>query len=131
MNYPKKTRFNLYQSRHCAYITYSVKTWFLKILSVYKLWEWAISTHILFKLQIKWNLIHLYPRSTHWLIHSLYTLCVHIMLLYPIWSMSPRSGLVFNVISHFIFVLYLHFEYQNLKEHCSSKCPKKNITRKK
>ena len=34
MNYPKKTSFNLYQSRHCAYITYSVKTWFLKILSV-------------------------------------------------------------------------------------------------
>ena len=34
MNYPKKTGFNLYQSRHCAYITYSVKTWFLKILSV-------------------------------------------------------------------------------------------------
>ena len=34
MNYPKKTGFNLYQSRHCAYITYTVKTWFLKILSV-------------------------------------------------------------------------------------------------
>ena len=34
MNYLKKTGFNLYQSRHCAYITYSVKTWFLKILSV-------------------------------------------------------------------------------------------------
>ena len=31
MNYPQKTGFNLYQSRHCAYITYSVKTWFLKI----------------------------------------------------------------------------------------------------
>ena len=30
MNYPKKSGFNLYQSRHCAYITYSVKTWFLK-----------------------------------------------------------------------------------------------------
>ena len=24
-NYPKKTGFNLYQSRHCVYITYSVK----------------------------------------------------------------------------------------------------------
>ena len=36
MNYPKKTGFNLYESRHCAYITYSVKTWFLKNLSVYK-----------------------------------------------------------------------------------------------
>ena len=35
MNYPKKPGFNLYQSRHCAYITYSVKTWFLKILSLY------------------------------------------------------------------------------------------------
>ena len=34
MNYPKKTGFNLYQSRHCTYITYSVKTWFLKIFSV-------------------------------------------------------------------------------------------------
>ena len=34
MNYPKKPSFNLYQSRHCAYITYSVKTWFLKILSL-------------------------------------------------------------------------------------------------
>ena len=35
MNYPKKTGFNLYQLWHCAYITYSVKTWFLKYLSVY------------------------------------------------------------------------------------------------
>ena len=26
MNYPKKQVFNLYQLRHCAYITYSVKT---------------------------------------------------------------------------------------------------------
>ena len=34
MNYPKKPGFNLYQSRHCACITYSVKTWFFKILSV-------------------------------------------------------------------------------------------------
>ena len=34
MNYPKKPGFNLYQSTHCAYITYSVKTWSLKILSV-------------------------------------------------------------------------------------------------
>ena len=34
MNYPKKQVFNLYQLRHCAYITYSVKTWFLKNLSV-------------------------------------------------------------------------------------------------
>ena len=35
MNYPKKTGFNLYHcSRHCAYIIYNVKTWFLKILSV-------------------------------------------------------------------------------------------------
>ena len=31
---PKKTGFNLIQSRHCAYITYSVKTWFLKNISV-------------------------------------------------------------------------------------------------
>ena len=30
----KKPGLNLYQSRHCAYITYSVKTWFLKNLSV-------------------------------------------------------------------------------------------------
>ena len=30
MHYPKKTGFNLYQLRHCAYITYSFKTWFLK-----------------------------------------------------------------------------------------------------
>ena len=34
MNYPKKPGFNLYQSRHSANITYSVKTWFSKILSV-------------------------------------------------------------------------------------------------
>ena len=34
-NYPKKIGFNLYQSRHCAYITYSLKTWFLKNVSVY------------------------------------------------------------------------------------------------
>ena len=30
----RKPGFKLYQSRHCAHITYSVKTWFLKILSV-------------------------------------------------------------------------------------------------
>ena len=34
MNYPKKTGFNLYQLRHCTYITYGVKAWFLKNLSV-------------------------------------------------------------------------------------------------
>ena len=34
MNYPKKTGINLYQFQHCAYLTYSVKTWFLKNLSV-------------------------------------------------------------------------------------------------
>ena len=34
MNYPKKPGFNLYQSLHCAYITYSVKTWFFKPLSI-------------------------------------------------------------------------------------------------
>ena len=33
---PKKTGFNLYKSRHCAYTTYSVKTCFLKNLSVRK-----------------------------------------------------------------------------------------------
>ena len=33
MNYPKKPGFNLYQLRHCAFITYIVKTWFLKNLS--------------------------------------------------------------------------------------------------
>ena len=40
MNYPKKTCFNLFQSRHCSYILYSVKTWFLKILSVSQLYRW-------------------------------------------------------------------------------------------
>ena len=30
---------NLYQSRHSAYITNSVKTWFLKNLSVYVAWN--------------------------------------------------------------------------------------------
>ena len=35
MNYPKKTGFNLYQSQHCN-ITYRVKTWFLKNLSLFK-----------------------------------------------------------------------------------------------
>ena len=37
LNYPKKPGFNLYQSWHCAYITYSVKTWFLKksLCSIY------------------------------------------------------------------------------------------------
>ena len=34
MNYPEKTGFNLYQSRHSAYIIYSVKTLFWKNLSV-------------------------------------------------------------------------------------------------
>ena len=37
MTYPKKTGFNLYQSRHCAYITYSVKPGFEK-LSLY-IWK--------------------------------------------------------------------------------------------
>ena len=37
MNYPKKPGFNLYQSRHCAYITYSVKSWYFKKISVIKL----------------------------------------------------------------------------------------------
>ena len=27
MNYPKKPGFNLHESRYCAFITYSVKTW--------------------------------------------------------------------------------------------------------
>ena len=35
MNYPKKPGFNLYQSQHFAYMIYSVKTWFLKNLSVF------------------------------------------------------------------------------------------------
>ena len=30
MNYSQKPGFNLYQSRHCVYITYSVKNLFLK-----------------------------------------------------------------------------------------------------
>ena len=36
MNYPKNPGFDLYHSRHYAYLTYSVKTWFLKSLSVFK-----------------------------------------------------------------------------------------------
>ena len=39
MNYPKKPGFNLYQLRHCACITYSVKTWFLKNLSVLNIYN--------------------------------------------------------------------------------------------
>ena len=35
MNYLKTPGFNLSQSWHWAYITYSVKTWFSKILSVF------------------------------------------------------------------------------------------------
>ena len=38
----QKTSFNLYQSRHWAYLTYSVKTWFLKILSVFLKKQWSI-----------------------------------------------------------------------------------------
>ena len=34
MKFPKKPGFKLHQSRHCAYITYSVKTWVLKSLPV-------------------------------------------------------------------------------------------------
>ena len=47
MNYPKKTCFNPYQSQHCTYITYSVKTWFLKNLSVctFKLYS-ELEVHI-------------------------------------------------------------------------------------
>ena len=38
MNDPKKTGFNrVYQSWHCAYITFSVKTWFLKNFSVHRI----------------------------------------------------------------------------------------------
>ena len=36
LNYTKKPCFNPYQLRHCAYIPYSVKTWFLKNLSVHQ-----------------------------------------------------------------------------------------------
>ena len=50
MNYPKIPGFNLHQSRYCAYITYIVKTWFLKILSVslFAVW-WEFSTAHLMK----------------------------------------------------------------------------------
>ena len=34
MNYQKKKGLNLYQSGHCAYITYIVKTCFFRIISV-------------------------------------------------------------------------------------------------
>ena len=37
MNYLKKPSFNLYQFWHCAYKTYSVKTWFLKNLCIWSL----------------------------------------------------------------------------------------------
>ena len=46
MNYPKKTGFNLFQSRHCAYITYSVITWFFKILSVHHIISYIHNTYI-------------------------------------------------------------------------------------
>ena len=36
MNYPKKPGSICTDRGHCVYITYSMKTWFLKILSVYK-----------------------------------------------------------------------------------------------
>ena len=48
MNYPKKTGFNLYESRHCAYITYSVKTWFFKNLSVFEIFYSIKSINSLF-----------------------------------------------------------------------------------
>ena len=40
----KKTGFNLYQSWHCTFITYSVKTWFLKTVYCpnvpFVSWKW-------------------------------------------------------------------------------------------
>ena len=39
MNYLKKPGFNLYQSWHCAYKTYSVKTWFLKFSLYYNYFQ--------------------------------------------------------------------------------------------
>ena len=44
MNCPKKPGFDLYQSRHRAYTTYKVKTWFSKILCI------KIRKNILFQL---------------------------------------------------------------------------------
>ena len=39
MNYPKKTGFNPYQSRHCAYITCSMKTGFKNSLRTWETWD--------------------------------------------------------------------------------------------
>ena len=41
--------------------------------------------------EIEAFIMYIYPRSTHWLTYS----SIRIMLLYPIWSLSPGSGLVF------------------------------------
>ena len=62
MNYPKKTGLNLYQSRHCAYITYSMKTWFLKNLSVedYDTFLTRFSSSFFFKGKKVKYLSHLY-----------------------------------------------------------------------
>ena len=52
---------------------------------------------------------YIYHRSTHSLTHWLTHSSVRIMLLYPIWSLSPGSGLiiyVFNLVHlDFIYIL--------------------------
>ena len=77
MNYPKKPGFNLYQLRHCAYITYIGKTWFLKNLSVEQ------SQYRKFKLIYVHNMFNV---SIECLINFLFKVIVTVNQLFFFWS---------------------------------------------
>ena len=89
MNYSKKTGFNLYQSRHCAYLTYSVKTWFLKILYVlndcYRKNEQKISMFVGFSDRYCGleHIIHSLPKN--------YDMELYVIFIYFEYNVFPRN----------------------------------------
>ena len=69
MHYPKKPGFNQYQSRHCAYIIFSVKTWFKKnIFVVQAVWQFLV---------IFWFERFLHNPQSTFLNKNTYSLCTY------------------------------------------------------
>ena len=92
MHYPKKPGFNLYQSRHCAYLTYSVKTWFLKILSInqylFSLSNLSPENAIFFAIRYWHKIIkkNLNPRP-----YELEMFCIWLYLNCKVWFQNRRA----------------------------------------